>query len=532
MSVSPGNAAARDVRVPLRLRCGPTTVGLATGLAALALYAATGSRGVEWQDSGVHQFRIVTGTVAHPFGLALTHPLHHWLGRAVMHIALGNPFHRLNLLSGVCGAVGVGVLAGLVVGLTRSSAAGALAGTTLALAHSYWQMSAVTETYTLAAALMTIECAVLLRYVQTQRPAWLVALFAVNGLHVADHLLGLLTLAPYGVLLLERIVRRRVGLRWLPLALAAWAVTASPYWTLVVAQGVQTADWSGTLRSALFGGSPLSPGWVAEVLNTHVSIGQLKLAALALGYCFPSAAGLIALVGLWHRFETGGTVLLRRVLLAQTALIVAFVARYTIQDVYTYFVPVCVLTALWFGCGVASLLRRWPRARNWMIALLAVHALVPPAVYAWFPGAAREHGWLRVQLRKVPYRDPYVHFFRPWRVPDASADVFADEVLRRLGENGWLLGDVTTAFPAAAVHHVRNGPAGVRIYLWRDCLTPWGAGTLTDDELRAFVEQGGRVLAVPAPVIEGQIPQPLLLDKTDVFWRVVAKLDRPAPAES
>ena len=57
---------------------------IALFLAAFLLYAATASRGTQWQDSGYHILRIVTGESFNPLGLTLSHPLHHWLGRLVM----------------------------------------------------------------------------------------------------------------------------------------------------------------------------------------------------------------------------------------------------------------------------------------------------------------------------------------------------------------------------------------------------------------------------------------------------------------
>jgi hypothetical protein len=553
------SSAARDLRPAAGARPGAATrLGVLLGLAALALYAATGSRGVEWQDAGVHQYRILVGQLESPVGLALSHPLHYWLGRATLRLPLGDPLHRLNLLSGVFGAIGVGVLSGLVVRLTSSRLAGGLAGVTLALAQSYWQLSARTDTYTVAAALMTVEWALLLRYAQTRQPAWLVAVFAINGLHVADHLLGLLPLATYGILLVERIVRRRIAVEWLPVAIVVWLATSAPYSALVVSHWQHTGDLGGTARSALFGGQPHAKDWARSVLNVWPSATQAKLAIASLGYCFPSAAVLVALVGLFRRLRPRAR-LFRHVLLAQTIIVLVFVGRYNVPDVYKYFVPVSVVTALWFGIGVAWLLRRYERpaagrpvkegtgtapervlagatpvtlgasprfhraARRWVVALLVANALLPIAVYYYFPIIAESRGWLRAQFRDIPYRNEYLHFFRPWRFADHTAAVFSREALARIGENGWLLADSTTAYTVAATYLVHGGPAGARVYWWVNCLTDPGRPKLTDDELRAFVEHGGRVLGVPASVrseVENTVHPPLVIDRTEPFWHI------------
>ena len=67
-----------------RRRGAPVRAGLVAGIAALVLYAATGARDVEWQDPGIHQYRVLTGRLEHPLGLALSHPLHFWAGRAAL----------------------------------------------------------------------------------------------------------------------------------------------------------------------------------------------------------------------------------------------------------------------------------------------------------------------------------------------------------------------------------------------------------------------------------------------------------------
>jgi hypothetical protein len=494
------------------------------GLAALMLYVATGSPGVEWQDSGVHQYRIVAGQLEHPFGLALSHPLHYWLGRAALHVPLGDPLHRLNLLSGVFGALAVGVLAGLLVRMTRSALAAVFAAAALALAHSFWQLSGRTDTYTVAAALLTIEWALLWRYARTQRPAWLIAVFAVNGLHVADHLLGLLPLATYSVLLIERLVRRRIAPVWLPVAIVVWVMGSEPYWTLVLHSWHQTGELASTLRSALFGGTLHGKTWTRGVLNVLPSWSQTKLAVASYGYCFPSAAVLVALFGVLRR-PRGRRRLFRYVLIAQTVLILVFVGRYNIPDVYKYFVPVCVVTALWFGVGASALLRGWGRGagRVWLVAALVANAVLPLAVYYYFPLVAQQHGWLRSRMRAIPYRNEYLHFFRPWRFADDSAAVFAREALAAITPDHWLLADSTTAFTVAVSDLVYGGPPDARVYWERTCLTDCARLHLTDDDLLAYLRQGGQVLAVPSVTVEDMICPPLAIERTEPFWHIRAR---------
>ena len=57
-----------------------TTTGAFRGWITLfalffVLFAATANRGAQWQDSGFHILRVVTGQSLNPLGLALSHPL-------------------------------------------------------------------------------------------------------------------------------------------------------------------------------------------------------------------------------------------------------------------------------------------------------------------------------------------------------------------------------------------------------------------------------------------------------------------------
>jgi hypothetical protein len=372
--------------------------------------------------------------------------------------------------------------------------------------------------------MMTTEWYLLFRYAGTRRPWLLAALFAVNGLHVADHLLGLLTLVTYVVLVLERVGRRKLRARWLLICAALWVITTAPYWTLIVGHYQRTGDLTQTLRSAFFGGGPGSGGWAKEVLNLEVTPQQLRLAALTLGYNFPSLAVPLALVGLLRPARRRGR-LFRRVLLGQTLIIGAFVGRYPIVDLYTYFVPVCVLVALWFGLGADRLLRvvRQPRLRAGLIGLLVAHAVWPVAVYGWFPDWARQRQLLGARLRDLTYRDEYTYFFCPWRFRDRSAIHFAQVALERTGPGGWLLADSTTGPAAAYFYLVHGGPPGVHVYSERDCLTDLARPALSDEDLAVFLRNGGHVVVVPGWQTERIWGQHFTLEKhAPDFWSIRA----------
>jgi hypothetical protein len=488
--------------------------GAVCGLLALAVYVASVAPSVEWQDPGRHQYRYLVGQIEHPNGLALSHPVHFWIGQLVLQIPYGEPAWRISMISVVFGAIAVAALAALVERLTNRRLAGFLAALVLLVSHSFWQMASTTEMYTLDATLMICEWLVLLEYVRGGRPAWLVLLFAVNGLHVAHHLLGTLALAAFGLLVLERLIRRKLHPAWLLACAAAWIVSCAPYWTMVLSFYLRTHNLLDTLHSAFFGGGEGVPGWVNAICGLNLSRAQLQKALLALGYNFPSFTLLLALPGVL-RPAHGQLRQFRWVLLVQTVLMFAFVFRYRIADLYTFFVPIDVLVALWFGLGVDWIWQRLraAAARRAFAAVLAVNAVLPALVYGTFPIVARQRHWLAGRWHHRPFRNEYAYFFHPWRRGDYSAAQFARDALQRTGPGGWLLAESTTAPTVAYWYMVHGGPANLQIFLNRVCLTS-GRADLTDQDVVDFIRSGGNVLIAAGENTE--------LDRSDPdYWRIV-----------
>jgi len=112
---------------------------------AAVLFAATASRGAQWQDSGTHIYRMLTGQLVNPLGLALSHPLHFWLGRFAAWLAPGHPAFGITLVSALAGAVTIANLFGCTAYLTRSIGSAVFAACSLSVAHTFWQMSTIAE---------------------------------------------------------------------------------------------------------------------------------------------------------------------------------------------------------------------------------------------------------------------------------------------------------------------------------------------------------------------------------------------------
>lgn len=515
---------------------GPNLAGriaLFAGLTALLLYSATASRGVVWQDSGVHQYRIAAGQAENPYGLALSHPLHHWIGRGVAAVVPPEQLgFALNLISAIAGATGIGLIAGLTTALTGVRLAGLIAGLTAGVAHAYWQLSAVTETYTLQVALLAAEWCLLLRYLRTGNGWWLSGLFFINGLHVANHLLGLLALATYGVLVIERLARRRLPVAALPALMLGWVLGALPYLVLIAGHYARNGDLAATLYSALFGAGTTGGGYRRHVLNVSISSGQLRKFAMILGYNFPSLAGLIALGGIAaSRWRIPAP--LWWVLVAQSLLYFAFVARYPIEDQYTFLLPVCALCGVWCGLGVAAVLEMSSssRVRRYATGILIAQAVWPVGLYIAFPWIAQQRGWLGKSWRDLPYRDEYSSFLHPWKHHDDSAERYTRDTLAQIAPGGWILADATTACPIAFTAEVTGLMRQKRplIFSAESCVNA-RRPRLNVEELRAFLAGGGDVLAVPSYDVEKLWGADFEIERNGDWWRLRLRAAASRPA--
>lgn len=513
-------------------------VGVACGLLAAVLYFCTSAPGVFWQDSGVHQYRIVNGILENPLGLALSHPLHYYVCRLAVAVWPGDPARAMNLVSAFAGAAGVGLLAGLLFSLTRMLTPALLGAAALTFAHTYWQMSAVTETYTISAALMILEWCVLARYARSRNANFLLLLLFINGVHVADHLLGGLTFVTYAALLIGEVTKGRTKPSYALTAGILWLVGAMPYWMLVLAHYIATRDLAGTIGSALFGGSAATRGYAAEVLNIAPSFKLIVDAVMYWGYNFPSLAIFVGIFGLRH--SGGGRVpAFWRMLTAQSFIILLFVMRYPIHDQLTYYVPVCAITALWFGFGAAKLLR-WAGVRDgrgWVTPALWLSAFAPVLVYALFPPLARSQGWLRSQMRDLPHRDAYDYVLKPWKGGDDSGRQFAADALRHAGPGGWFLANHAVGPMSAYAAAYYDAPTGVRVFEYREPLivkTPASddyiaAGSeppLADEDVIAQLRIGGEITVAPFAELERfWSERGFLIEKPGPFWRLRLKAE-------
>jgi len=400
--------------------------------AGFALYAATANRGAQWQDSGNHILRVLTHEPVNPLGLALSHPLHHWLGRFAVSLNLLEPCFAITLVSALAAAIGVANTFGCVVALTRQWPAALFSALSLAVAHTFWQMATLAETYTLAAALLSGECWCLILYAKTRRPVYLWGALLLNGLGVSNHLLAALSTPVLVVVALYGARTKAIRIRDVASAVGLWMLGAAPYGLMVLHELIRSSDLGGTLHSALFG-----HGYRDEVLNTTFAARKMLISAAFVLLNFPNLLLPVAAYGIIRSTRSISSSLVRRALLAGLAIHAVFVLRYPIVDQHTFFLPMYVLGSIFGGVGYAAICG-WRRAGNRVLVLTAAWGTLglTPVLYAVSPDWAKRCGVLESVEHHKPYRDDYVYIFTPWSIVERSAERMSREAVALAGADG------------------------------------------------------------------------------------------------
>ncbi len=402
---------------------------------AILLYAMTANRGVQAQDSGWQQYRIVTGQLEHPHGLALCHPVQYYLGRLAIRIPGLAPAFAITLVSTLAAAVAIANLAATIILLTRRATATVIAVTALMLSHTFWQHATHTESYTLAAALLTGEWLCLASFAVTGKTRYLLLTALLNGLGTATHLLATLALPVDVAVVIWAVVSGRCARRTAVAAALLWLLGTLPYSGLVLATMLHTADIPATLASALFG------GYAGDVLNVRMDGRGLALSAAYVAYNFPGLTVPLALLGIYAaRRTTAAPRWLARLLTAELVIYALFVIRYPIPDQYTFFFPAYLLLTLLAGLGLARLLALPANTfRSVVVMLAALTAVWTPIVYLGTCSILRSRGLLTNLTKHKPYRDGHRAFFVPWGLGADHAEALNQAVRQLAGSHGLVL---------------------------------------------------------------------------------------------
>lgn len=450
---------AIDTPLPSPQPAAALRLWLIVAVAALLLFATTANYGIQWQDGGWQQWRVASGQLEHPLGLALVHPVHYFLCRAAAVVSGLEPAAAVVVVSVVAGAIGVANVAALVWLMSRRFVASAAGALILGLGHTYWQHATHAESYPITLVLLSAEWLCLYQFTAKRQGRWLTAALLLNGIGIGNHNLATLATPVLAVVVITAWRRKTIKLPAVAAGALAWLFGSLPLATLALARLIATGDLAGTIRSVLvgdFGGS------VAAIPLS------LRAYALPVGYLVYNFANLglpLAAWGVWH----GGrqVKLLRRVLLAQLIIYLAFALRYDVPDQYAFLLPTYAILAVFAGLGMADLLQHWhprPRWRQALTIATIATVLLNPLIYVATAHVLRSRGILRQMLGNKPYRDGYSAFLVPWGIGDNYARRVNAEAAELAGDHGLILiGDDMMQF--AFYYAQRQGHIGPDVRL-------------------------------------------------------------------
>lgn len=198
-------------------------VGLFAAVISFAVYAWSAAPNVTLLDSGEFLVAAQHFGVPHPTG----YPLWTLLSWVFQLLPLGNAAWEINLFSGLCGALAVGLCAALLGTIQRWCFGEVLTGRMkwlplcvslafslmLAFSESMWSQAVIAEVYALHALLVAVFFCLCYMWVRNPANDWLMlsAFFALAVSFSNHHLI--LTLAPMPYLLIL-LLRRRMFMDW------------------------------------------------------------------------------------------------------------------------------------------------------------------------------------------------------------------------------------------------------------------------------------------------------------------------------
>ncbi|OIO90191.1 MAG: hypothetical protein AUK03_13465 [Anaerolineae bacterium CG2_30_64_16] len=359
-------------------------LALALAGAAFAGYALTLAPGILGGDAGELQFVPHILSLAHPTG----YPLQILLDRLWLTvIPFGSVAWRINLLSALVAALGVGIVFTVVRSMTASRVAGTIAAVALAIAPVYWGQAVLGDKYALNGLLTALWAWMAWR--SYERPGgwtWAQVVLAL-GLGLAHHRSFLVFVVPTLLLAIESFrgaCYRRGWLRPNLLLLAGGGALALPlllyiYVPLASLRGLPPYHAKITnLRE--FIGFMNDAGYMGQV--GFLPKGEnLRMYAETLVANFGPPLVLTGLAGLITWWVLRPRQRRWLVFLGLSFVLQAYLTQnYDVPRRYVFFIPAYVCVALLVGAGVAGWLalagHLGGRRAAWVQVSLAVVFLV------------------------------------------------------------------------------------------------------------------------------------------------------------
>ena len=394
-----------------------------------------GARG-DLGDSADAQVRVQLGHWVDRQDLVRSHVPYYVAATALTKFGV-EPAMAANALSAFSGAVTVGNLAWLIALLVRRRIAVFCGACLLMFSHALWHVSTIAEVMTFSTMLFTFELVFLLYFIRRRRFRWLIAALLANGLGLATHNMAALTWPAYLPVLwqLRDAVPRPRG-AWLCAGLLALLVGASPLIGVFVAGVRANPDVPAVIQEMLIA------RFGSFVFNMSFPWKMLARVVGYIGYSFPSPLVFLVAVGPWALWRGGSR---PTAWLVTIAFVVhfTFALRYNVPDQHMFLLHTLVMGVALVAIGVDRVVAAFPSTG--VAVLLGLASVTAPVVYATVPDVLRRRmpDFAVLASRRLPHRDDFNWFLKPWRRGYVGPERFAREILEALPPKAVLVVDST-----------------------------------------------------------------------------------------
>ncbi|MBN1315246.1 MAG: DUF2723 domain-containing protein [Anaerolineales bacterium] len=451
-------------------------IGGALCITSLMVYKSTLTPSLSYKSPDGNELATI------PYILGLAHstgyPLYTWLGKLFTYLPVGDVAHRMNLMSAVLGAAGVGLLYAVVLILIAQARVGwserLTAGFTalfFAFSRTFWSQTGIAEVYAVNLFMVVLVVCVLLIWAQIEerdreaRPAdqppwrgmlpswrslaWLGLAALLVGLSLGTHMSNL-GFGP-AILLFVCLVSWRTAF-----SPAAWPVGVGGFMVGVL-QFLWLPFKVATLNDRLMLRN--APSTLRGIYD--YTLGAFPQFKFAFGLAEIPDRIVIYLAFLFQQFGLVGIalgflgmwVLLFRMpkrfflLMGMYLVHVIFFTQYAVYDLDVFFIPAHLLFAICIGMGVWQTLEWMKTAGRWLMEKIALDGQIKQAVRVGFVCLAVLVLSLGV-VRQVRAN---------WKINDYSEDTAINDFYE----------NVFTLLPADSVLVGRSGVFGYDMFYYR-----------------------------------------------------------------
>ena len=444
-------------------------LSLLVGSAALVLYIRTLAPSLLWGDSAEFQTLSYTLGMTHPSGY-MTQIM---FGKLFTYIPVGNIAYRVNLMSAFFGALAVAETYWIVRLLGGWRGTAVSASILLALTEGFWWRALLAESYAPAAGMLATVWLLVLLWRNTGKWFFLFLAGLAGGLSLGIH--STVVMTALSVLVFMALTARRreewiaAGAGALLGALLTFAfffyldhnnppssIYNTVYLTNLSAFGL-SADEFDTPLKRFFAIFPANHFWSYYFTASPGETGRRMIEYLSY---FPLWGIPLVILGalslLRERWAEGSYPLLAFLVIWGFAVTVSF-------SVYReFYVPVTVITSVWFGVGATtllSLLKRLPvQSQPQRSSLQALFMILLVALPVWNARAdlipAIKNGYPPFVRRDHIY---------PVFAPDKAIND-ANKILARVEENAIVFAPWDKLYSYVYTAHIEDGRSGISFH--------------------------------------------------------------------